>query len=168
MNQMLNVFLVFVFNFLIFIVLYWQHNYKQYLLNYDRVQGNRCLCWSFYRFFPPYDMPINYCIAVFSSVSLADYMEDQIYAKYCQFLIHCHFLAQGFVKLILVYLCTFYWKCMSYLVLAYALTHPITVHIDLFFYGLPPVLACIGATKMVFISLKTHGFILLSWILQAV
>jgi hypothetical protein len=60
---------------------------QYYLLNYDRVQGNRCLCSSFYRFYPLYDIPINYCIAVFSSVSLADYMEDQIYAEYCQSLL---------------------------------------------------------------------------------
>ena len=99
-------------------------NKQQYLLNYDRVQGNGCLCSSFYRSFPPYDIPIKYFVAAFSGISLADYMRYQIYAKYYQFLLHCHFPSQGFLKLILVCLCTFYLKCMSYLVLAYALTDP--------------------------------------------
>ena len=58
----------------------------------------------FIGFFASHDIPINYCVAVFSSVSLADCMEDQIYTKFYQFLLHCHFQAQGFLKLILYYL----------------------------------------------------------------
>jgi hypothetical protein len=72
---------------------------------------------SFYRFFPSHDIPINYCVAVFSSVSLADCMEDQIYAKYYQFLLHCHFQAQEFLKINLVCLCTFYCKRVGYAII---------------------------------------------------